>query len=226
MTQAGPLQWRSGSGWLVLIGGGTWAENETIHSAAISALVDESPIAFVPAANPDPTYGEAFLSYYAELGAPPGYVVPIHDQASAHDPANYRRLVQAGLIYIGGGDTQRLIEAIEGTPVIEAIAEAFDNGAVIVGSSAGAMLLGKWGLSLSKQKTFPGWGWVSDAVITPRYTPDRSADIRSALQRYPEAISIGIPDQVALALGPDGEVNTWTDTGEQVTVTMGAKFGR
>ncbi|HZY44816.1 MAG TPA: hypothetical protein VFF70_08715, partial [Anaerolineae bacterium] len=90
MTQAGPLQWRSGSGWLVLIGGGKWAENETIHSAAISALVDESPIAFVPAANPDPLYGAAFLSYYAELGAPTGYVVPIHDQASAHDPANYR----------------------------------------------------------------------------------------------------------------------------------------
>ncbi len=226
MTQAGPLQWRSGSGWLVLIGGGTWEENETIHSAAISAIADESPIAFVPAAHPDPTRGEKFLSYYAELGAPRGYIVPVHDQASAHDLANYRRLIQAGLIYIGGGDTQRLIEAIEGTPVIEAIAEAFDNGAVIVGSSAGAMLLGKWGLSLSKHKTLPGWGWISDAVITPHYTPDRSADIRSALQRYPEAISIGIPDQVALAFGPDGEVDTWTDLGEQVTVTMGAKFGR
>lgn len=88
------------------------------------------------------------------------------------------------------------------------------------------MLLGKWGLSLSKQKTYPGWGWISDAVITPRYTPDRTADIRSVLQRYPEAISIGIPAEVALALGPEGEVDTWTDTDEQVTVTLGAKFGR
>ncbi len=226
MTQAGPLQWRTGSGWLVLIGGGNWDDNEVIHSSAVSSIVDESPIAFLPAASIDPTYGEKFLSYYAELGAPPGYVVPIHDQASAHDAANYRRLAQAGLIYIGGGDTQRLIEAVEGTPVIEAIAEAFDNGAVIVGDSAGAMLLGKWGLSLAKQKVYAGWGWITDAVITPHYKIDRAADVRSALIRYPETVSIGIPENVALAFGPEGDVETWTDVDEQVTVTLGPKFGR
>ena len=58
MTRAGPWQWRTGSGWLVLVGGGRWEDSETIHFQAISAMLDESPIAFVPAANPDPTYGE------------------------------------------------------------------------------------------------------------------------------------------------------------------------
>lgn len=227
MTQAGPLQWRTGSGWLVLLGGGNWEDSETIHSQAISAILDESPIAFVPAANPtEPTYGEAFLSYYGELGAPHGYVVPVRDQQSARDPLNYRRLAQAGLIFIGGGDPQRLIEAVEGTPVIDAIAEAFDSGAVIVGVSAGAMLLGKWGLSSDTGKILPGWGWVSDSIIVPHFTPDRSSQVRSALQRYPETIALGIPDNVALALGPDGELETWTDTPQQITVTIGAKFGR
>ena len=226
MTQAGPLQWRTGAGWLVLIGGGRLAENEVIHSAAISAIADESPIAFLPAANPDPTYGEAFLSFYGELGAPPGYVVPIHNQQSARDPANYRRLAHAGLIYIGGGDIQRLIEAVEGTPAIEAVAQAFDGGAVIVGIGAGAMLFGKWGLSSSNGKVFAGWGWVSDAIVVPHYAPERSDEVRMTLQRYPEAVALSLPNQVALALGPDGEVETWTDTGDQVTVTLGSKFGR
>ncbi len=76
MTQTGPLQWRTGAGWLVLLGGGRWEENEIIHSQAISAISDESPIAFLPAADPDPTVGEAFLSFYTDLGAPHGYVVP------------------------------------------------------------------------------------------------------------------------------------------------------
>ena len=84
MTQAGPLQWRTGAGWLILLGGGRWEDNEMIHSQAISAITDESPIAFIPAADPDPTRGEAFLSFYADLGAPHGYVVPIHDQQSAN----------------------------------------------------------------------------------------------------------------------------------------------
>ncbi len=226
MTQAGPLQWRTGAGWLVLLGGGHWEENEIIHSQAISAIADESPIAFVPAANPDPTYGESFLSFYADLGAPPGYVVPIVDQRSASDPANCRRLATASLIYIGSGSTVRLIEALEDTPAIEAIAAAFDSGAVIVGASAGAMLLGRWGMNADQGRIFPGWGWVSDALIVPHYGAEQTTAVRAALQRYPETIALGIPDEVALALGPDGDVATWTDTDHQVTVTLGPKFGR
>jgi cyanophycinase-like exopeptidase len=226
MTQAGPLQWRTGAGWLVLHGGGRWEDTETIHSQAVSAITDEAPIAFVPAADPDPMYGESFLSFYAELGAPQGYVVPIVDQQSANDPANYRRLANASLIYIGGGSIQRLIEAVEGTSAIEAIATAFDGGAVIVGEGAGAMLLGRWGVSTEQRRVYPGWGWVSDALIAPQYTVERAPQVRAALQRYPEAIALAIPAAVALALGPDGDVGTWTETDQQVTVTLGAKFGR
>jgi peptidase E len=209
-----------------LLGGGRWEESETIHSQAISAITDESPIAFVPAADLDPTTGEAFLSFYADLGAPHGYVVPIHDQQSANDPANYRRLANASLIYIGDGSARHLLETLESTAAIEAIATAFDGGAVIIGEGAGAMLLGKWGISIEQGKIYPGWGWVSDALITPHYMAERTAQVRAALQRYPEAISLGIPDCVALALGPEGELATWTDTDQQVTVTLGSKFGR
>ena len=75
-------------------------------------------------------------------------------------------------------------------------------------------------------RIYPGWGWVSDALIVPQYTDESVAVVRAALQRYPEAISLGIPSEVALALGPEGEVATWTETDQQVTVTFGAKFGR
>ena len=115
--------------------------------------------------------GEAFFSFYADLGAPHGYVVPIHDQRSASDPANYRRLANASLVYIGDGSLQRLMEALEGTPAIDAMATAFDGGAVIVGAGASAMLLGKWGAG-KQAKVLPGWGWVSDALIVPHYTGD------------------------------------------------------
>jgi peptidase E len=226
MTQAGPVQWRTGAGWLILSGGGRWEDNETIHSQAISAITDESPIAFIPTADPDPTRGEAFLSFYAELGAPHGYVVPLRDQHSANDPANYRRLANASLIYIGGDNLLWLLQTLEGTHAIDALAAAFDGGAVVVGESAGAMLLGRWGINAEQGKIYPGWGWVADALIVPHHTPQRTPSVRAALQRYPEAIALGIPDSVALALGPDGELSTWTDTDQQVTVTLGPKFGR
>ena len=97
---------------------------------------------------------------------------------------------------------------------------------MIVGAGAGALLLGRWGVNAEAGRVYPGWGWVSDALITAHYTIERTAQVRTALQRYPEAIALGIPDDVALALGPEGELATWTDTDQQVTVTLGSKFGR
>ena len=114
MTQAGPLRWRTGDGWLVLIGGASerWGSTSAIDRSAIAVMSDETPVAFVPAAGCLSDYGESFLARYAKLGAPPGYVVPIHNSASARDPVNLRRLAQAGLIYFVDGDTHRLLEAM------------------------------------------------------------------------------------------------------------------
>jgi cyanophycinase len=223
MTQAGPLRWRTGAGWLVLIGGGDWNTTEAIDRHAIEAMSDETPIAFVPAAGGSPDYGESFLAHYARLDAPPGYVVPIHDAASARDPANVRRLAHAGLIYFGGGDAQKLVDAILGAPALDAIAAAFAAGAVVVGMSAGAMALAAWGVSSDPGvEVQPGWGWLPNAIVAPHFLAERHDALRAALIDHPEKLGLGIPDNVALALGPNGEVQTWGSA--QVTVVLGPKF--
>ena len=225
MTQAGPLRWRTGDGWLVLIGGasGRWSSTGAIDRSAIEVMSDETPIAFVPAAGCPPDYGESFLARYAELGAPPGYVVPIHDSASARDPANVRRLAQAGLIYFGGGDAHKLLGALTGTPALDAVAAAHAAGAVIVGMSAGAIALSAWGVSSDPGAgVLQGWGWLPNAIVVPHYTRDQAEAMHAALRDRPELLGLSIPDDVALALGPDGEVQTWGRG--QITVTLGAKF--
>ena len=209
-----PLSWRAGSGWLVLLGGssGLWRATEAIDRAAIDALGRDGPIAFVPAAQCPPDYGETFLAHYAELGAPPGYVVPVHDQASARDPENVRLLAQAGLIYIGGGETPALLEAMTGSPALDAIALAHAEGAVVVGMSAGAIALAAWGVSIDPDVgLLQGWSWLVNAVVAPHYTPERAAALDGALAQQPHALGIGIPEHTALALGPDGLMRAWGD---------------
>jgi len=225
MTHAGPLRWRTGAGWLVLVGGATegWRTTQAIDRAAIDAMSDESPIAFVPAAGSPPEYGETFLAHYTGLDAPLGYVVPIHDAESASDPVNVRRLTQAGLIYFGGGETRQLLDALTGTPALDAVAAAYASGAVVVGMSAGAMALAAWGVSSDPNVgLLKGWGWLPNAIVAPHYTPDRADVLRAALIDYPDLLGLGIPEDVALALGPDGEVRTWGD--KQITVTLGPQF--
>jgi len=223
MTQAGPLRWRTGKGWLVLAGGGQWQTTEAIDRRAIEAMTDEAPIAFVPAAGCPPDYGESFLEHYAHLGAPAGYVVPIHDQASANDPANVRRLTHAGLVYFGGGDTRRLLDAMTGTQALDAVAAAYAAGAVIVGMSAGAIALAAWGVSSGPDAGFvKGWGWLPNAIVAPHYAAAQADALHAALREHPQFLGLGIPDDAALALGSNAEVFTWGRG--QVTVALGSKF--
>jgi len=223
MTQAGPLRWRTGNGWLVLVGGGRWNTTDAIDRRAIEAMTDEAPIAFVPAAGCPPDYGESFLAHYARLGAPAGYVVPIHDQASANDPANVRRLTHAGLVYFGGGDTRQLLDAMAGTQALDAVAAAYAAGAVIVGMSAGAAALAAWGVSSDPGVgLLRGWGWLPNAIVAPHYAPARADALHAALREHPQLLGLGIPEDVALALGPNAEVFTWGHG--QITVTLGSKF--
>src|SRR5712692_7012104 len=210
MTQGSPLRWRPGAGWLVLIGGGLWYTTELIDRKAIAAMSGEKPIAFVPAAGCPPQYGDSFLAHYAALGAPAGSVMPIFDSASAGDSGNAGRLAEAGLIYFGGGDARKLIGSISGTPAYDAIVAAYASGSVIVGMSAGAMALAEWGVPCDAGVgVLKGWGWLPDMIVAPHFTRDRADALDAALSDHPGTLGLGIPEDVALALGPGGEVETW-----------------
>jgi cyanophycinase len=223
--KAGALTWRSGAGWLVLIGGTSdqWRATEAIDRAAIELMDRDRPIAFVPAAACPPDYGESFLATYRGLGAPPGYVVPVHDRASASDPANTELLRRAGLIYFGGGETVQLLGTLTGTPALEAVAAAHDAGAVVVGMSAGAIALAALGVPLNLSiGVLQGWGWLARAIVSVHHTPERHPGLRKALIERPEMLGIGLPEDAALALGPKGQLQTWG--ARELTVTAGPDF--
>jgi len=208
---------RPARGWLVLLGGssGTWPPTEPVDRAAIERM-PRGPIAFVPAAGCPPDYGESFLATYARLGAPDGYVVEVRDLASARDARNAALLKDAGLVYFGGGDTTRLLAAMTGTPALDAVAAAYERGAVIVGMSAGAIALAAYGVSLSAG-VLQGWGWLPDALVSVHHTPARDEALARAHRDRPGTVAIALPEHAALAIGPDGEVEEWGEPGIGIT---------
>ena len=209
--------WRSGRGWLVLLGGssGTWPPTEPIDRAAIERMPG-GPVAFVPAAGCPPDYGESFLATYARLGARDGYVVEVRDRGSARDARNAALLEEAGLVYFGGGDTTRLLAAMTGTPALNAVAAAYERGAVIVGMSAGAIALAAYGVSLGAG-VLQGWGWLPDALVSVHHTPARDEALARAHSERPETVAIALPEHAALAIGPEREVEEWGEPGVVIT---------
>ncbi len=214
---------RPGRGWLVLLGGssGTWPPTEPIDRAAIERMDRTRPIAFVPAAGCPPDYGESFLQTYKRLGAHDGYVVDVRDSASARDPENALLLERAGLVYFGGGDTTRLLASMTATPALDAIASAYEAGAVVVGMSAGAIALAAYGVSLNFG-VLQGWGWLSKTLVSVHHTPQRDEALARTHRDRPQTIAIALPEHAALAVGPNGEVEEWGEPG--ITMTPGAGY--
>jgi len=224
MTQAGPLRWRTGTGWLVLAGGGRWQEGETgeIDAAALGWANLDRPIAVLPTAGVSTAGVEALLEYYADLGGPGGYVVPIFDTAGAQRAENCHLLAEAGLVYISDGpDPLGLVRSLRGNPALGALAQAFDAGAAVVGMGAGAIALGAWAAGGDNpEQTESGWGWLPGVIVEPHFVKtEATGRLRSLLNVHSDCLGLGIPAGVALALGPDGRVET-VGPG-QVTVVVG-----
>jgi len=217
MTKAGPLRWATGAGWLVLVGGGEVAE----ASDRLLARADFSrPIAVLPTASGSTMWGEALLEDTADLGGPRGYVVPIFTPRDARNRENCRLLADAGLILLGDGDGIALARTLRDSPALEGVAEAFARGALVVGIGGGAAPLGEWVLQIEEAREGErGWGWIRDAVVVPRFVgAEQEPWLQALLRRWPGILGLGIPEGTALALGPDGQVETWGE--EKVTVVV------
>jgi cyanophycinase len=131
---------------------------------------------------------ETARRHFAAIG---GRVEPLMvlDRASARDPAAVERVRQARFVYLTGGDPDVLADVLRGTPVWRAILEANDAGAVVAGSSAGAMVFGPSMLGPVWDELLDGLGWLPDLVTVPHFDrldgPRREALVEGALRLVP-----------------------------------------
>ena len=96
------------------------------------------------AAAPDHNHHRAGLNgmrWFQSLGADNVTVLPLIDRKSADDASLAEILRRSKLIYMLGGFPRYLGQTLKGSACWDAMTMAHRNGAVIAGSSAGAMVL-------------------------------------------------------------------------------------
>ncbi|HET8626948.1 MAG TPA: Type 1 glutamine amidotransferase-like domain-containing protein [Thermomicrobiales bacterium] len=81
------------------------------------------------------------VAHFRALGCA-AYGVRVLDRAGAEDPAHAAALARADLIYLSGGNPGYLVATLRDSPAWSAIVAAWERGAALAGSSAGAMALG------------------------------------------------------------------------------------
>lgn len=162
-------------GYLLLEGGAEFggAMREPDLRAIELAGGSDAPIRILPtAAAPDNNHvraGNYGARWFRSLGARNVESLPLIDKSSANDPQIAEALRAAKLIYMLGGFTHYLGQTLLGSKAWEAVLEAHQNGAVIAGSSAGAMVMCEHYYDPGREKMERGLNLVPNACVLPHH---------------------------------------------------------
>lgn len=148
--------------------------------------------------------------WFTSLGAADVAVTNVVDRTTANDPAIANELRTARLIYLLGGFTHYLGQTLAGSAACQAALEAYQQGAVLAGSSAGAMVLCAWYYDPGTQQVHRGLGLVPDALVLPHHDTFGHRWAPHLLTQRPDLLLIGIDERTGLLDdGPQGRWNVY-----------------
>lgn len=200
----------------MLIGGGT-----TPAGPALGAFIEMTRakeggaiVGLTTASSQVKVAREMWLSDLAQAGATDVTIPIVETREQASDSAIVEQVRRARGIFLGGGDQVKLVSCLGGTPLEEAIRDAFLDGAIICGTSAGAAALTKTTLAgnevdeegkLVEQYIGPGLGLLGYHTLIDTHFTQRRRLYRLfvAIAEFPALMGLGIDEDTALVVKRD-----------------------
>ncbi|GAC1363417.1 MAG: cyanophycinase [Ktedonobacteraceae bacterium] len=177
----------------------------------------QARISIIPtAAAPDDNHqraGSNGVNWFTRLGATNVEALPLIDKASANDPAIAAALRQSRLIYLLGGFTGYLGQTLLGSSGWLAMLEAYENGAVIAGSSAGAMVLCQYYFDPGAGKVVDGLALVPNTCVLPHHNTFGKMWAARLAKLLPAAVLLGIDERTGMMDDKEHE-QTWSVYGQ------------
>ena len=162
------------------------------------------------------------VTHFGSLGGHAAQLMVL-DRTQADDPDFVEATAGAGVVYFTGGSPGHLLEILRDSHLLKTILAAVDNGAVLAGSSAGAMVLGSY------MRRPGGGGWVEALGIVPsvavlphheRQDPEETS--QSLRAQAPAGLTVLGIDARTGCLGRPGQ---WSVVGSgKVTVYQGDQW--
>ena len=194
---------------LVLIGGGEFSFGETreIDERLLRAMpADRRTIAFLPTASGSADYATHIGNYFRSIDPSVQEInVPVYRGRDARRQKNLNLIASAGMVYLGGGVTDALLETLRESPAELALRDAGANGAVIAAIGAAAACFGTWTHRMrGNGAAMAGLAWLSQTVIDTGFDPADDTMLRRLMSAPGTHLGIGIPAGTALAIHGDG----------------------
>ena len=216
---------RDAKGTLFIIGGGSRPEAMVQRMITESGVDREGYVVILPMSSAEPDSaiiwsGEQFWAQGLEQVTGFNFL-----PGETPNPEWVDSLRQASLIYISGGDQNRFMNIVRGTAIEAAIHQAYKNGAMIAGTSAGAAVMSELMITGDElrypeyRSTFrtiesenielaQGLGLMTNAIIDQHFVwRSRHNRLISAVIEHPELPGIGIDESTAILVkGKQAEV--------------------
>ena len=167
-----------------------------------------APIRIIPtAAAPDSNHqraGSNGVRWFESLGAGDVESLPLIDQQSANDSAVVDALRAAKLIYMLGGFTHYLAQTLLGSDAWNAALDAWQKGAVIAGSSAGAMVMCEYYYDPGRGVVERGLNLVPNVCVLPHHNTFGRNWAGKLSKLLPEVILLGIDERTGILSDVEG----------------------
>ena len=206
------------AGYILLAGGaefgGRMAEPDlrAIELAGgLNARISIIPAAAAPDRNHERA-GRNGVRWFESLEARSVAALPLIDRAAADSPAIAAALRESRLIYLLGGFPHYLGQTLSGSASWRAIAAAHQAGAVVAGSSAGAMVLCQHYYDPESGQAAEGLGIVPNACVLPHHNTFGKGWAGRLSKLLPGSALLGIDERTAML--DDGEGGAWRVYGQ------------
>jgi cyanophycinase len=208
------------AGPLALVGGGAWQVGCDFDRDLLAASRGSEVVVLPTAAayeHPDRAVAAA-SHWFESLGASVRPVMAV-DRTGASDEGNVAAVRAARFVYLADGSPMHLRSVLMHSPLWDALAAAWGDGAVLAGSAAGAMVLCDPMVDPRGGAYTLGLGLVSQLGLVPWADTWSDDKLHRTLQLAPAGVPVAMVDErTALIRNADG---TWrADGAGNVTVWM------
>ncbi|MYC30235.1 MAG: hypothetical protein F4X65_09120 [Chloroflexi bacterium] len=145
------------------------------------------------------------VTHFNALGGS-AHPLMILDREQADSQEMVDRLSGADIIYFTGGNPNYLLETLRGSILLTSVTDAVSRGAILAGSSAGAMVMGSQMRRPRGEEWVTGLGIAEGICVFPHHERSKPEEVADQLEdRLAGGLTIlGIDGQTACLGGPGG----------------------
>jgi cyanophycinase len=194
-------------GKLIIVGGGSMPDSLFEFFAAHCGGKNE-PIVYIPTATKDEKYIQegGHLVKFTSRGFTNLSTIHTRDKAKADAPEFIALMRKAKGIFFGGGDQDLIAEAYGGTQLYQEMLALLDRGGVIMGTSAGATIMGALLVGgdarkdLTKYYSFkPAFSFIQKVDIDQHVlVRNRQFDLIPVIESNPTHLGVAIDESTAI----------------------------